>query len=139
MENFYNLTITQLEAKAREAENLTSNINSLVEAIFTIKAIVRNEDYSDENENKRKIEWQNAINLDLRGKFKLIESFIRDEYPEKKLKDISKEKAEFKKYVLEREKEIAEAFEALANREEKINNEIKNHLNKNNRKTIKTK
>ncbi len=139
MENFYNLTITQLEAKAREAENLTSNINSLVEAIFTIKAIVRNENYSDENENKRKIEWQNAINLDLRGKFKLIESFIRDEYPEKKLKDISKEKAEFKKYVLEREKEIAEAFEALANREEKINNEIKNHLNKNNRKTIKTK
>lgn len=128
MENFYNLTITQLEAKTREAENLTSNINSLVEAIFTIKAIVRNEDYSDENENKRKIEWQNAINLDLRGKFKLIESFIRDEYPEKKLKDISKEKAEFKKYVLEREKEIAEAFEALANREEKINNEIKNHL-----------
>lgn len=139
MENFYNLTITQLEAKAREAENLTSNINSLVEAIFTIKAIVRNEDYSDENENKREIEWQNAINLDLRGKFKLIESFIRDEYPEKKLKDISKEKAKFKKYVLEREKEIAEAFEALANREEKVNNEIKNHLNKNNRKTIKTK
>ena len=96
MENFYNLTITQLEAKTREAENLTSNINSLVEAIFTIKAIVRNEDYSDENENKRKIEWQNAIILDLRGKFKLIESFIRNEYPEKKLQDINKEKAEFK-------------------------------------------
>jgi hypothetical protein len=128
MENFYNLTITQLEAKAREMDNLTSNINLLVEAIFTIKAIVRNEDYSDENKNKRKIEWQNAINLDLKGKFKLIESFIKNEYPEKKLKDISKEKAEFKKYVLEREKEIAEAFEALANREEKVNNEIKNRL-----------
>jgi hypothetical protein len=139
MENFYNLTIRQLEAKAREVDNLTSNINLLVEAIFTIKAIVRNENYSDENKNKRKIEWQNAINLDLRGKFKLIESFIRDEYPEKKLKDINREKAEFKKYVLEREKEIAEAFEVLAQREEKINNEIKNHLNKNNRKTIKTK
>ena len=128
MENFYNLTITQLEAKVREMDNLTSNINSLVEAIFTIKAIVRNEDYSDENLNKRKIEWQNAINLDLRGKFKLIESFIKTEYPEKKLKDINNEKAEFKKHVLEREKEIAEAFEALSNREEKVNNEIKNRL-----------
>ncbi len=122
MENFYDLTIRQIEAKTKEMEYLSDGINLLVDTIFKL----------DENcwgvNGCPNDKWQNAINLDLRGKFKLIESFIRDEYPEKKLKDISKEKAEFKKYVLEREKEIAEAFEALANREEKINNEIKNHL-----------
>jgi hypothetical protein len=133
MENFYNLTIRQIEAKAKEMEYLNDGINLLVDTIFKL----------DENcwgvNGCRNDKWQNAINLNLRGKFKLIESFIINEYPKEKLKDINKEKAEFKKHVLEREKEIAEAFEALANREEKINNEIKNHLNKNNRKTIKTK
>jgi hypothetical protein len=122
MENFYNLTIRQIEAKAKEMEYLNDGISSLVDTIFKL----------DENcwgvNGCPNDKWQNAINLNLKGKFKLIESFIINEYPQIKLKDISREKAEFKKHVLEREKEIAEAFEALANREEKINNEIKNHL-----------
>jgi glutathione peroxidase-family protein len=133
MENFYDLTIKQIQAKVKEMEQLNDGVNLLVNTIFKL------------DENCWKVngdpndKWQNAINLNLKDKLELIKSFIITEYPERKLEIISREKAEFKKYVLEREKEIAEAFEALANREEKINNEIKNHLNKNNRKSIKTK
>ena len=122
MENFYDLTIKQIQAKAKEMEQLNDGINLLVNTIFKL------------DENCWKVngdpndKWQNAINLNLKDKLELIKSFIITEYPERKLEIISREKAEFKKYVLEREKEIAEAFEALANREEKINNEIKNHL-----------
>jgi hypothetical protein len=116
MENFYDLTIRQIEAKAKEMEYLNDGINLLVDTIFKL----------DENcwgvNGEPNDKWQNAINLNLKDKLELIKSFIKTEYPEKKLKDINEEKAEFKKYVLEREKEIAEAFEALANREEKINN-----------------
>jgi hypothetical protein len=122
MTDFRDLTIRQIEAKAKEMEYLNDGINSLVDTIFKL----------DENcwkvNGEPNDKWQNAINLDLRDKLKLIKSFIITEYPQIKLKIISREKAEFKKHVLEREKEIAEAFEALANREEKINNEIKNHL-----------
>ena len=133
MENFRDLTVRQLEVKAKEMERLGEKINLLVNTVLKLDKNCW-EVNGDPNDK-----WQNAINLDLEDKIKLIGSFIKAEYPERKLEIISREKAEFKKHVLEREKEIAEAFEALANREEKINNEIKNHLNKNNRKTIKTK
>jgi glutathione peroxidase-family protein len=122
MENFYDLTIKQIQAKVKEMEQLNDGVNLLVNTIFKL------------DENCWKVngdpndKWQNAINLNLKDKLELIKSFIITEYPERKLEIISREKAEFKKYVLEREKEIAEAFEALANREEKVNNEIKNRL-----------
>jgi hypothetical protein len=122
MENFYDLTIKQIQAKAKEMEQLNDGINLLVNTIFKL------------DENCWKVngdpndKWQNAINLNLKDKLELIKSFIITEYPERKLEIISREKANFQEYVLEQEKEIAEAFEALANREEKINNEIKNHL-----------
>jgi hypothetical protein len=122
MTDFRDLTVRQLEVKAKEMERLGERINLLVDTIFKL----------DKNcwgvNGRPNDKWQNAINLDLEDKIKLIGSFIETEYPEKKLKDISKKETDFKKHVLEQEEIIAEAFEALANREEKINNEIKNHL-----------
>jgi hypothetical protein len=122
MENFYDLTIKQIQAKVKEMEQLNDNINLLVDTVlkFDKNCWEVNGDPNDK--------WQNAINLNLKDKLELIKSFIITEYPERKLEIISREKAEFEKHVIQREKEIAKAFEALANREEKINNEIKNHL-----------
>ena len=134
MTDFRDLTIKQLEAKAKETERLGENINLLVNAIFQLQAITLNKSCWNEN-GEPNVEWQNAINLDLGDKIKLIGFFIKTEYPEKKLKDINKKEADFKKHVLEQEEIIAKTFEALAKREETINNEIKNHLIKNNLKT----
>jgi hypothetical protein len=122
MTDFRDLTVRQLEVKVQEMERLRDNINLLVNTIFKLNKICLYE------KGEPSIEWQNAINLDLEDKIKLIGSFIKTEYPEKKLKDISKKETDFKKHVLEQEEIIAKAFVALARREEKINNEIKNYL-----------
>jgi len=122
MENFYDLTIRQLEVKAKKMERLGEDINLLVNTIFRLNENCWNE------KGQPNIEWQNAINLDLGDKIKLIGSFIETKYPETKLKDISKKEVDFKKHVLEQEEIIAKAFDALAKRQEKINNEIKNYL-----------
>jgi hypothetical protein len=125
MTDFRDLTVRQLEVKAKEMERLGERINLLVDEIFKLNKYCWNE------KGQPNGEWQNAINLDLEDKIKLIGSFIKTEYPEIKLKNMNKKEADFKKHVLEQEEIIAEAFETLARREEKINNEIKNHLVKN--------
>jgi hypothetical protein len=128
MTKFSDLTLKQLEEKISHMRIVEEGLNDILRAIFMVK---------DEYFNKNNFEsgpvshaYLDKEQLETKNKVSFIKEFIKNTYPEDKLKKIKKCEDDCEKWVLEKEKEIALAFQKLQEREEKINREIKNHLSK---------
>ncbi len=121
--DFEKSTIKELEDKFREAIRLNNGLDNILKEILDIKGELYNK-----NTPEFSSLYYHIKGVDTKDKCEFIIDSIRKNFPKDALEKLEKEKEALKKKVKEEEKRIAEAFEALARKEEILNQAITNSI-----------